>query len=587
MTYDAAWCDFDRDGDLDIFVSNHAQPPSLYRNNGDGTFTDIFPASGMDTTRWRDRHGGAWGDVNNDGLPDLYIAHGADRGKGRGKNELYLNLGGGKFRNIASQIGVSNPPGRGRDPTWIDLDRDGYLDLYVGNLSTPNPLFLNSRSLAQPFRDIAPGLGISKKSRSCNAWCDFDRDGDDDLFLGGESNGLYLNLGKTGFKETAARCGIKRLPGATAIAWGDYNNDGYPDLFISRGHYQEAWRWEGGRIEFSAYGSRKDYDGIDFTAETGKITFRLRHDWGADHKLVRIGSGMIHPARMPFSFMSDSKTAAGRPDFIPGKTRGFSIWRDPGTRNWHIRWTGDSRGGHDYDGIIESTRPFSQAVAVDFSRPRLDQNTLYKNTGTGRFVDVTAAAGLTVKGIFQAAAWGDYDNDGDLDRYLVNCGDGLHNGPNYLFQNRGDGTFVDVAREAGAQANVGGRGMGAAWGDCDNDGFLDLFLTNGFGPPLFSSGPHLLLRNSGNGNNWLKVLLRGTKSNRLGLGAQVTLKIGKRVQYREAGSNSELYSQGYRPLHFGLGRAKRVDSLEIKWPGGRRQFLANIPVNQLLRVVED
>ena len=131
------------------------------------------------------------------------------------------------------------------------------------------------------------------------------------------------------------------------------------------------------------------------------------------------------------------------------------------------------------------------------------------------------------------------------------------------------------------------RGRGAAWGDYDNDGFLDLFVTNGEDNTDFVQGPQFLYHNGGNGNTWLKIKLVGTVSNRQGLGAKVTIQIGQTTQYREMnGASGHYLSQGAGPLHFGLGQSTVVDQITVKWPSGLSQILSNISANQAVTVLE-
>jgi hypothetical protein len=144
-----------------------------------------------------------------------------------------------------------------------------------------------------------------------------------------------------------------------------------------------------------------------------------------------------------------------------------------------------------------------------------------------------------------------------------------------------------VAGRAGVGDSVVSRGRGAAWGDYDNDGFLDLFVTNGEDGTQFVEGPQFLYRNRGNRNGWLKIKLVGTASNRQGLGTKVTIQIGPTIQYREFnGAGGHFLSQGAGPLHFGLGRATVVDQITVKWPNGLNQILSNISANQEVTVIE-
>ena len=217
------------------------------------------------------------------------------------------------------------------------------------------------------------------------------------------------------------------------------------------------------------------------------------------------------------------------------------------------------------------------------------KQTLYHNNGDGTFTDVTNAAGLRALNNNRAACWGDFDNDGYLDLYVVNSGmDPAGKGPNFLYRNNHSGGFRDVAAQAGVQSLVLSRGRGAAWADYDGDGFLDLFVTNGEDNTDYPQGPQFLFRNGGNTSHWLEIKLVGTTSNRDALGAKVTITVRSAIQYRENnGSMGHFLSQQLVPLHFGLGKVTTVNQVFVQWPSGKTQTLVDVPADQKMVITED
>lgn len=454
------WGDFDGDGNLDLFADNHFnKAPYLYKNNGDGTFTDIFATSGIPDKG--DRHGSAWADYDNDGDLDLSVTTGAAGGStlGMKKDQLYEYVDG-QFIDRADDAGVINTWGRGRSMAWADYDNDGYLDLLDGNLKTDMVLYRNSGDGTFTNATVLAGLGLLRYIEC--AFADYDNDGFADIIcttaLPGSPprDAIFRNNGDGTFVNVTGQTGILPLNDGRGIAMGDYDNDRDLDLFIPRG--------------------------------------------------TDIGY----------------------------------------------------------------------------------KQTLYRNNGDGTFTDVSDASGLGVVSNNRAAVWGDFDNDGYLDLYVVNSGDDLvGKGPNNLYHNNQDGTFTDVALETGVQSLLLSRGRGAAWGDYDNDGFLDLFVTNGEDNTAFTRGPQFLLHNGGNENHWLKVKLVGTVSNRQGMGAKVTVQTGQLKQYREMnGADGHFYGQGSTPLHFGLGAVPRINSITVQWPSGVIQSVRRVAADQEITITE-
>jgi hypothetical protein len=206
--------------------------------------------------------------------------------------------------------------------------------------------------------------------------------------------------------------------------------------------------------------------------------------------------------------------------------------------------------------------------------------------GEEGFEDWTVAAGLDAPASCPSVVAGDFDNDMDVDLYLV-CRGVIENAPNILYENQGDGTFLAVPEAGGAAGSSLGIGDTVVMADYDRDGFLDLFVTNGAWPPPFDDdGPHQLFRNLGNGNHWLEIDLEGVVSNRDGIGARVLATAGEVTQLREQGGGMHNNSQDHQHIHFGLGSNTMVDRLTVHWPSGVVQELQNVPADQVLRIVE-
>jgi hypothetical protein len=216
---------------------------------------------------------------------------------------------------------------------------------------------------------------------------------------------------------------------------------------------------------------------------------------------------------------------------------------------------------------------------------------LYENTGGGRFSDVSVQSGFENKMGGHKAIFFDYDNDGDLDSYLLVSGTKSNNINDVIFRNNGDKTFSDVTEATGLNQDFAGRGAGVAFGDYNSDGYLDLFLTNGKARepyvPGKEAGPYVLYKNKGNSNHWLKIKLVGTKSNRDGIGARIKLQTGNKVHYRQNNGGMEGYIQNSSMIHFGLGNAAVADKIEVHWPSGSVTEISNIQADQLFSIQEN
>jgi len=433
--------DYDGDGWPDIYFGNGADVPTfqanfLWRNNGDGTFarTNVV---GVATDPGKTVEA-AWGDYDNDGFPDLVVVNWPG-----GKNFQYRNNGDGTFTKI-TQGPIVTEAGEFIGCVWGDYDRDGWLDLFVTMFAGNHRLYHNNRDGTFSRTTDLPtaGSGVSP------SFVDYDNDGFPDLFVAGwpsSKNALYHNNGGRSFTR------ITNIPPATegrhsvSTTWGDYDNDGFADLFVANGNF-----------------------------DNGQY-----------------------------------------------------------------------------------------------------QNFLYHNGGDGTFAKVTTGPIATDTGDSGGSAWADVDNDGDLDLFVTGMG-----GQNELFYlNNGDGTFTQIT--LGNLVNSGGRNAGAVFADYDRDGFLDLFVSN--------TEHNWLFRNKGNSNGWLAVKCIGTVSNRSAIGAKVRAKatIGGKTfwQLREI-STGDGRGNGTLTAHFGLGDATIIDTLRIEWPSGIVQELHDVATKQSLTVTE-
>lgn len=490
--------DYNNDGLLDIFFTNGAAIPSLeksdpsywnrlYRNNGDGTFTDVTESSSVKGIGYS--MGAAAGDYDNDGFVDLYVA-------GVNRNQLFHNNGDGTFTDVTEKAHVTGTVegiGKAWSVTagWFDYNNDGLLDLLVIN-------YLNY--------DI-------KTARTCPtfgvpAYCspnDFQ----------GTPEILYRNNGDGTFTDVSRQSHISQYVGkGMGVAFGDYDGDGFTDIFVSNDTYQNFLLHNNGDGTFT---DAAMLAGVQYN-ESGKNMAGM----GAD-----------------FRDLDDD----GKPDIFQTSMFGDSFQ-------------------------------------------------LYHNVGEGQFQDISAASSLTLFSS-RLTAWGtgifDFDNDGRKDLFTADA-EILDTSmkishrpfplPNSLFHNRGDLTLEDWSTRVGADFAKPMAHRGAGFGDFNNDGKLDIVVSVINGPP------QLLMNRGSNANHWIILKLVGTKSNRDGLGTKVKITAAHRPQFNAATTAVGYNSSSDKRVHFGLGEATVVDTIELAWPSGIKQVLTNVKADQVLTVTE-
>jgi hypothetical protein len=490
------WIDYDQNGLLDIYLVNGAATrlyipkrplrSALYKNNGDGSFTDVTEHAGVGAEDLFGM-GVAVGDYDNDGFPDLFVL-------GYGRCILYHNNGDGTFSDVTSRAGVGNLGKWGSSAAWFDYDNDGKLDLAIANYvdwSPENNFYCGNQG---------PGL---------RSYCH------PDVFHG-QPPTMYHNNGDGTFTNVTMRSGLGQQPGnGLGIVTFDYDNDGWQDIFI---------------------------------ANDSMPNFLFHNNRDGTFREVAYSAGV----------------AVG----IDGQFE-----------------AGMGTDAADTTGIGR----------LDLVVTHLDQQLarLYRNLGDGLFEDATYGSKISY-GTFHMSGFGtrfmDFDNDGRRDLFMAN-GHVLDNiqlyhaetryaEPKLMFRNAGAGMFENVSDQLGPDFLLPRVSRGAAIGDFDNDGALDILVNNN------GQSPQLLRNDGGNSNHWLQLSLIGTRSNRDAVGARVKVTAGDLVLYEERKGGMSYQSAQDPRLHFGLGQRSVIGQIEIKWPSGAVSKLTNLKADQILAIEE-
>lgn len=532
----AGFADIDNDGDIDLYVvnipgpftqdggSNKGNANALYRNNGDGTFTNITRTAGVGHQGYG--MGCVFADYDGDADLDLYLTN-------YGANVLYRNNGDSTFTDVTKTAGVGCELWS-TGAAFADVDGDTDLDLYVCNYVTydldqleqmkeeslqsgkPVPSALNPHVFEPQdnvfyrnngdgtFTDVTAETGVAATGgRSMQAiFSDFDDDNDLDLYVANDTstNHVYRNNGDGTFADVSDESWAADFRGSMGLTAGDYDADGDIDLFMS--HWVDE--------------------------ENALYRNLFKETVSSQQSVVgQEPSAAEHPTQLPHT---------------------------------------------------ESRKPKADSQYI-------------------RFVDESYTAMLAEESIKQIG-WGtaffDYDNDGDLDIFVTNGStfqelkqpEVLIPQPDALFRNDGDGVFTDVSESTGITALPLRVGRGATFGDYDNDGDIDIFIVNNHAPPT-------LLRNEGDRsiltgrNNWLHVKLIGTGGNRDAIGAKIQVKTADQTQIREIYAGDSYMSFSSLVAEFGVGNATRIETLQITWQNGEIQKLHNVPANQKIRITQE
>ena len=582
-SFGASWGDFNGDTLPDLWVTNHDLPSTLYLNQGNGSFKDITSEILVQPNLF-DTHGGAWADFDNDGDQDLVVLVGGGAGTGSAANRLYVNTGG-RLEDQATSLGIDYPLGRGRTPIWLDFDQDGWLDLAATNLSRPDGQAPTTvfRQIDNGFQDARSSTGFIGPSSQFGFLSDLSRDGHLDLVVTGPSNG-WLSIYDTTdipFAEVSSTI-LPNAPYVQDIASADFNGDLQPDLYYTRSAIRSELIQDGSesvKSEFILF--NEDEIGAQFDT-IGDVTLEFPEE-GLSLSEIFIGATGFNPTSKRFTLSPNDPSVQGSFPHTPGVDQGVFVGYNSIQQQWTLLVSTPKRYFR-VGAVIEATQSISELTAIGFDPiPSPLRDRLFLNTDAG-LVDHTSEAGInSVENAGVSVVAGDFDNDMDVDAYVVTSGSAA-NRANILYENQGDGTFIPVEDAGGAGGTNLGLGDSVVSADYNLDGFLDLFVTNGLDDA--SSGSYQLFQNLGNSNHWLEIDLEGVTSNRDGIGAQVFVTAGGVTQLREQSGGVHKHSQNHQRLHFGLADNGNVEKLVVKWPSGIVQEFENIPANQLIQVNE-
>ena len=587
QTFGSSWGDFNGDGLPDLWVSNHYVKPSLYINQGNGIFVNkISEIVSIDNSK-ADTHGAAWADFDNDGDQDLIQLVGGESGKGQGSNLLYVN-NDRRLEDQAAIQGLDYPFGRGRTPLWFDYNNDGMIDILLANIKRPDgqaPSTLFEQNNSGLFQNVSEIFGNTVFSQLS------DISGDGKLDLITSSNvqqypvGFY-DIGNS-FQDLSITTGLlsKKTNNVVDTAFVDFDNDLDIDIYMTRTKSSsEVKQINDNQINCFIRSEDREI-GFSFNTDNA-VSFNL---YQIEKEQIFIGADSHHPqitsckGSCSFTLSPGDNNITGIQNHVISNDKYTHISYDAIKQVWKIVFS-VPKGGKTKC-LINSVTPISglKLIGLEPLDDIIYQDKLLMNDN-GNLKDQTIMAGLNIPNQCKSVAAADFNNDMYVDIYLV-CSDMTKNIANVLYENQGNGTFISIPKASGAEGSIFGTGDSVSVADYDQDGFLDIFVTNGYNSP-FNQGPHQLFRNLGNDSHWLEIDLVGTISNRDGIGASIVATTKEISQLREQNGGMHRYSQNHKRIHFGLSDNEIVDNLVIRWPSGIVQELNNVVADQILQVVE-
>ena len=502
MSGGVGFIDCDNDGKLDIVVVNGSTVDrfrqggdllvTLYHQDADFHFTDITQQAGLTRKGWG--MGVAVADFDNDGRLDLFVT-------GYGGTTLYRNLGNCKFEDVTERAGLK-VDGLTTGAAWADYDRDGFVDLFVARY-----VHVDINKLPEPGSDKHncryKGLLVQ-----CGPWG-----------MEGETDFLFHNRGDGTFEEVSKKAGMSDPAKHYGLGtvWGDYDNDGWPDLYVAN--------------------------------DAGpNYLYHNKHDGTFEEVGLLSGTALSGEGQEQGSMGVDF-------------------------------------GDFDHDGLLD-------IVVTNFAEQADD---LYHNEGPTRgFLDLAWSSKIG-QVVYPYVRWGtgfvDFDNDGWPDIFVASGHvypqvDSIANNPSkykqplFLFRNKGDRTFEDITRATGLGAIPLASRRGAAFGDVKNDGNIDILVLNVGAPPS------LFIQDVPSPRHRVSFRLVGTKSNRAAIGARVTITGGGMTQFNEVRGGGSYLSQNDLRIHFGLGEAKVMETVTIRWPNGNTETLRNMAADAIYTITE-